>query len=81
MDEREDPYYNETIRTKLYNFVKKGGLSTTVTGLTQPASGVLDTFLLPPLDSSMGESSSIFVVDTNHSHVSFMSRMNHKPHW
>ncbi|OQV13599.1 hypothetical protein BV898_12142 [Hypsibius exemplaris] len=81
LDGREDPHYNETIRMKIHSFVTKGGLSQTVSQLSQPGSGVLDSFLIPSLDSTDGETSAIFFIDSNHSRVSFMSRMNKKPHW
>lgn len=81
LDAREDPHYNETIRMKIHNFVTRGGLSQTVSQLSQPGSGVLDSFLIPSMDSSGGETSSIFFIDSNHSRVSFMSRMNKKPYW
>lgn len=81
LDSREDPYYNETVKSKLLNFIKKGGLSYTVAELSQPGSGVLDIFLVPSTASTGLDSTTVFFVDSNHSHVSFVSKMNHKPHW
>ncbi|XP_055343209.1 uncharacterized protein LOC129591552 [Paramacrobiotus metropolitanus] len=81
LDAREDPYYNETIKSKFYNFVRKGGLAQTISELNRFGSGVLDTFIIPATASTGGDSTSVFFVDSNHSRISFMSRMNQKPHW
>lgn len=44
-------------------------------------SAVLDTFVLPPINSGAGRSESQFFVDGNHSRVSLVTRVVPSPDW